>query len=383
MAAGMTLARTDLAAAAVSRRQHLPVRKKLLFLLLISAFAFLLFGLIGEAVARLFWKPRYTISCDRWVVGSGLTSAGRKWWPETTYLIQSAEFRVRFRTNGQGYRSRAQARQAAHPYRIAFVGDSFTEGMQVDDEKTFCARLERGLAGSAHGREVVCENYGVAATGLFDYWHRITHDVLQPAPPDALVLCIYPGNDFMGDFPDDAFDTAGKPLREYFQEPGWPWHVVTWLNLHTRFGAYLQQKVALAWHRWGAKPYRGPLFWWNDPALAAGAGDAPMVRRCRALFQAIHDECQRSGTKLCILVVGPVANYRLKDGQSPLGRILADWQIDVPVIDIAAPAFPLIGQLLFPRDGHLNEEGHSHVASAALAPLRGALGLPDQIAQED
>ena len=34
-----------------------------------------------------------------------------------------------------------------HPYRIAFVGDSFTEGMQVEYDKTFCALIEHGLAG--------------------------------------------------------------------------------------------------------------------------------------------------------------------------------------------------------------------------------------------
>ena len=58
---------------------------------------------------------------------------------------------------------------------------------------------------------MVCENYGVAATDLFEYWHRITHDVLRPAPPDALVLCIFPGNDFTGELPDNGFDADGRP----------------------------------------------------------------------------------------------------------------------------------------------------------------------------
>ena len=56
----------------------------------------------------------------------------------STYRIESREFNIRFRTNAQGYR-RAELTPTEHPYRIAFVGDSFTEGMQVEYDKTFCA----------------------------------------------------------------------------------------------------------------------------------------------------------------------------------------------------------------------------------------------------
>src|SRR5262249_60749320 len=118
-------------------------------------------------------------------------------------------------------RARSQPRKTGHPVRIAFVGDSFTEAMQVPYDSTFCARLERVWNQEAPGRLWVCENYSISATDLFDYWHRIIHDVLPVDPPDALVLCIYPGNDFQGVLPDDGFDATGRPLREYFRRPGW------------------------------------------------------------------------------------------------------------------------------------------------------------------
>ena len=103
--------------------------------------------------------------------------------------------------------------------------------------------------------------------------------------------------------------------------------------------------------------------------------DAPAVKRYLSLFRAIDEECRLRGTKLVILVVGPVANYSAKDGQSPLGRILTKWGIDVPVIDVAirARARGDWVSLVFPFDGHLNEGGHAYLSQEAIAPLRAAL----------
>ena len=359
---------------------RLPRWKKVGLLVLANLVVFAAIGAIGEVGCRLFWNPKYSLHCDQWVVGSGRTAAGRKYWPNSTYRIDSAEFRVTFRTDARGYRAHPGPPPTGRPYRIAFVGDSFTEAMQVEYDKSFCALIEHGLAGSVPGRAVVCENYGVAATDLFEYWHRVTHDVLQSAPPDMLVLCLFPGNDFTGPLPDDGFDAEGRPRREYYTEPGWVKHVSTWLNLKSKFAFYVQQRVVLAWRRLVRPPYGAPQRWWADPEVTARAADAPVIRRSRALLQAIDSECRQRGTKLCVLVVGPVAPYYCaKDGKSPLGQILADWKINAPVIDVAimAQATPMPWLLLFPRDGHLNEHGHAFVAAGAIPPLRTALSMSE------
>jgi hypothetical protein len=346
--------------------------RKVRRLVLVNLVSFGLIGLLGELGFRLLWNPKYWVSCDRWLIGSGQTRAGKKWWPETTYLIESKEFCVRFRTNSRGYRARPAQRFEARPYRIAFVGDSFTEAMQVEYDKSFVALLERALTGAVSGRDVVCENYGIAATGLFDYWHRTVHDVLKPSPPDALVLCIYPGNDFSIDFPDEAFDAQCRPRTEYFREPSRLRHAITWLNLKSRFASFLLKSMRTAAMRAMPAKEQGPDLWWVDPALAASAADKPAVRRSRAVITALDEECRRSGTRLCVLVVGPVLTYSSKDGRSPLRQILAAWKVDVPVIDVALEAIarPDFPTMLFPRDGHLNEPGHAYVASRAAEPLR-------------
>ena len=159
------------------------------------------------------------------------------------YLVESNEFRIEFRTNTKGYRARPGPTPAQHAYRVAFVGDSFTEGMQVAYESTFCARLESLLTPADASRALVCENFGVSATDLLEYWHRIHHDVLAIDPPDALVLCIYPGNDFQGSLPDEAFDGSDKPLAGLLPRPGWAQHVIAWINLHSKFGCYAQRAL--------------------------------------------------------------------------------------------------------------------------------------------
>lgn len=349
-------------------------RKRLAFFLLANLIL-LAAGLpVAEVAFRLFYRPRYWIHTDRLLVGSGHTEAGKKWWPDTTYRVDGSEFRTIFRTDAMGYRARPEPPPSGHPYRIAMVGDSFTEAMQVPYESTFCARLEAMLNQDGSARPRVCINYGVSATDLFDYWHRIVHDVLAVDPPDALVLCLYPGNDFQNTPPAAGFDADGRPLRDYFRDPGTLLHAIAWVNLHSKFGFFLQRSL-LSWNAAASRPDPRLKNWWTDPRRAARLADEPALRRHRSLFRAIDDECRQRGTKLAILVVGPVANYRATDGRSPLGTILQDWGIDIPVVDVAirARARPRWSSLVFPFDGHLNEAGHEYLAGEAAAPLRALL----------
>lgn len=342
-----------------------------MMLLVVNLVVFSAGFLVAEVAFRLFYNPRYWIHTDRLRIGSGQTEAGKKWWPDTDYRVDGSEFRTEFRTDARGYRARPTIVPAGHPYRVAMVGDSFTEAMQVPYESSFCSRLERLLNEGNPAHPKVCINYGISATDLFDYWHRIVHDVLANDPPEALVLCIYPGNDFQPTPPEKGFDAEGRPLRDYFRGPGWGSHLIAWINLHSKFGFFLQRSL-LSFNAAASRPDPHLKNWWTDPQIAARLEDEPALKRYRSLFRAIDDECRQRGTKLCILVVGPVANYAARDGQSPLALILARWQIGIPVVDIAirARARQHWASLVFPFDGHLNETGHEYLASEAIGPLR-------------
>lgn len=345
-------------------------RKRLAFLLLTNLLVLAGVMIVGELAFRLLWNPRYWIHTGQLGVFSGQTEAGKKWWPSTTYRVDGSEFHTDFRTNAEGYRSRTAPSGFDHPTRVAFVGDSFTEAMQVAYDDAFCARLERLLNASRPGRPIECVNYGVSATDVFDYWHRIVHDVLAENPPEALVLCIYPGNDFQPTPPAGGFDRNGEPLRDYYPRPGWSKHLVAWINLHSKFGCYLQRAL-LSWDAAAQRPDPRLKNWWADPGRATELRDEPALKRYRSLLAAIDQECRRKGTRLAILVVGPVANYSAKDGQSPLSIILSRWGIDVPVIDVAirARARQDWPSLVFPFDGHLTETGHEYIARQAIEPL--------------
>lgn len=258
----------------------------------IYAAGFTLCFVAAEIAFRVFWNPKYWIHTDGLLVGSGQSEAGKKWWPSTHYRVESSEFHTEFRTNASGYRARLGPVPATDAYRIAFVGDSFTEGMQVECASTFCSRLEKLLAPADGSRTLVCENYGVSATDLLEYWHRVHHDVLATDPPDMIVLCIYPGNDFQGALPDDAFDDSDKPLEEHYHKPGWVQHAIAWVNLHSKFGCYVLRGMLSIGSRRDSETGRPPRNWWADPVVAARSADVAAVRRSRSIIRGIDEECR-------------------------------------------------------------------------------------------
>jgi hypothetical protein len=150
--------------------------------------------------------------------------------------------------------------------------------------------------------------------------------------------------------------------------------VIAWVNTHSKFGCYAQRALLSIGGRKLPVASQAPKNWWSDPAVAARLADHPVVRRSRSILRAIDEECHAKGTKLCVLVVGPVANYAAVSGESPLARIISDWRFDIPVIDVAikARAVPDRETLTFPVDGHLTVSGHEYLARTAAAPL-GAL----------
>ena len=77
----------------------MPASKKIVVLGMINLFALAIAALVGEVGFLLFWQPNYRIRCERWWVGSGMTQAGRKYWPDSTYRIESREFNSLFQTN--------------------------------------------------------------------------------------------------------------------------------------------------------------------------------------------------------------------------------------------------------------------------------------------
>lgn len=93
-----------------------------------------------------------------------------------------------------GLRPVDAARLGAAGRKVAFFGDSYTEGLQVPDEATFPRRVEAGLRQA--GQETVCLNFGVGGTGTHQQLLRY-RTLRARAKLDTVVLCLLPNNDIL------------------------------------------------------------------------------------------------------------------------------------------------------------------------------------------
>ncbi len=99
--------------------------------------------------------------------------------------------------NSQGLRDREhELQKPAGTFRIAVLGDSFSEALQVDQEKTYWSILERELQTTPEFRSQTVEviNFGVSGFGTIQEWQMLEHYVGDYAP-DLVLLAFLPGND--------------------------------------------------------------------------------------------------------------------------------------------------------------------------------------------
>ena len=92
-------------------------------------------------------------------------------------------------------RARTFARPPGVRFRSVLVGDSFLEGPFL--KQPLSAFVEQRMNGAGKN-DVEAINFGVSATGPPQYYYRI-RDVGLALKPDAIVMAVYAGNDFVTD----------------------------------------------------------------------------------------------------------------------------------------------------------------------------------------
>jgi len=146
-----------------------------------------------------FWEPDP-------VTGSKLRPGMEGW--------QRDEGRAFVKVNSQGWRDREHSvAKPAGTYRIAVLGDSYAEAMQVDLERTFWSLLPKKLesCGFAGGKKIETVNFGVSGYGT-------GHELLTlrsrvwPYSPDMVLLAFFPGNDVR----NNSKALEGEKGRAYF-----------------------------------------------------------------------------------------------------------------------------------------------------------------------
>jgi hypothetical protein len=146
-------------------------------------------------------------------VGFSLRPRAEGWWHNegTTYI----------KINGDGLRDREHSKQKPpDTLRIAVLGDSFTEALEVETEDAWWAVMERELqrCDAAAGRRVEAINFGVAGYSTARELIMLQRRVRQYAP-DVVVLNVTTINDIKDNSPALNQEYAALPLP-YFVYKG-------------------------------------------------------------------------------------------------------------------------------------------------------------------
>lgn len=124
------------------------------------------------------------------------------------------ENEVYVRVNSQGFHDVEHTKEKpANAFRIAVLGDSFTEAMQVSVDKNFSSVMQKDLGNCAglNGKKVEAINLGVSGYGTGQELQILRHYAWDYSP-DLVVLAFFTGNDVQNNnriLQDD-------PYRPYF-----------------------------------------------------------------------------------------------------------------------------------------------------------------------
>ncbi len=108
-----------------------------------------------------------------------------------------AEFRSKVKFNSSGYRSSSEFSQDPAIQRIAVLGDSFVEAIQVPEEDTFPKVIEKKLKSDGYPFSVY--NFGLLGTGTVHQIQILKYDVLKYKP--RIVILTFFGNDLIDNSP--------------------------------------------------------------------------------------------------------------------------------------------------------------------------------------
>ncbi len=147
--------------------------------------AFLL-GEIGLRLTGISYPSFYQSDSE---LGSSLIPGSEGWWKK--------EGKAYIRINSAGLRDREHAyAKSDRTVRIAVLGDSFAEAMQVPMEEAFWSVLEREIKGCPmlEGRELEVINFGVSGYGTAQELLTLRHRVWS-YDPDIVLLAFFSGND--------------------------------------------------------------------------------------------------------------------------------------------------------------------------------------------
>lgn len=305
------------------------------------------------------------------------------------FRFQNAEYRYTVKTNNEGFRDRYHNKQKPENVRrILIIGDSFTYGPGVAQNKIYPALLEESLNTETAGFKyevltMACGGFGP------EHYAAILKNIGLQYKPDLVILGIYVDNDVT-----DTMDLGDELIPE---ERSFLFNLLYPINnfLEERSHAFIFIRARLDYPLWvlGLRPYYFPdVFWKKIP---------PNIetdwQRTFQVIGSIQNLCSES--KIALMPVIIPAIYQVD--KKIWGDYLSIYDINLDKVDISLPqkrftsffkkegirSLDLLpdfkkngggreGQLYFPIDRHWNEAGHELCAKKIRGAVQSAPEFP-------
>ena len=311
---------------------------------------------------------------------------------------QSGVWRIRndvaapFRINAQGWNTGAGdyvRERKAGVGRVAVVGDSMIEAMQVAHDRSMAERLAADL--STEGRPTEVYRFAVSGAPLTQYLLMIEREVLAYQPDAVVVLLCHNDFDEMFRFVQGRYTSsflklrmAGGQVAEEIPPVPWKPTLADWLR-RTATARYL-------YYRWqvrvdtlrnvllGIAPAQAQRYEANVDIAAVERVWPDVVAATDHVFGRLEALARRSGTRLVIVIDG--VRQAIYDGDTSqalaLNRLAGELagKHGFAFVDLH-PAFQADWRanrqgFELPSDSHWNEHGHMVAARAVAAALREA-----------
>jgi len=127
-----------------------------------------------------------------------------------------AEFRNEVHINSSGFRDTEPYSYAENKLRIAVLGDSFIQALQVHQHETIPEVIEAGF--SRQGLNPIVYNFGVSSIGTI-HQYKIFQEEVVPLKPDIVILSFFP-NDLVDNSPHYKHERPQLTPQYLFAENG-------------------------------------------------------------------------------------------------------------------------------------------------------------------
>lgn len=281
--------------------------------------------------------------------------------PNLDQTFENEEFYSHYRTNCQGLRI---PQTAEHDKVISkcdwlFIGDSFTQGAQVEYEEMYSSLISR----MRPDKSII--NAGISGAGICDLYHYLKSEGMA-YKPERVILQIGVFNDF----------TNVVERTTTFSDK-----LIEWSSIYRFLYSFFSESIDLPLGRW-CEPFRSSQQGNIDDNILFKATSQKKEQDKQALVKyidLINQLCLENGSELCIVLLPSKEQV----SKHALEEVITAFKIDISELDMTYPnrwlsdilagkSIQLIdlyepfassnNKLFFNIDEHLTADGHALIA---------------------